>query len=108
MYQAGPHDELSVLAKRYGLTTKQKILVERFLQLKPDTLEDIVRLIEKVAEDFAKEAGTGAPAAEPEETPKDWDHMTREEKIAEFTRQLDEEEKNRRQEAGPVGDASAG
>ena len=41
----------------YGLTEKQRILVERFLQLKPDTLEDIVRLIEKVAEDFAKNAG---------------------------------------------------
>jgi len=57
MYQAGPHDELSWLAKRYGLTAKQKILVERFLQLKPDTLEDIVRLIEKVAEDYSKDAG---------------------------------------------------
>ena len=55
MYAPEPEDELSALAKRYGLTVKQRIVVEHFLQLKPDTLEDIVTMIERVAADFAKE-----------------------------------------------------
>ena len=55
MYTPEPEDELSALAKRYGLTVKQRIVVEHFLQLKPDTLEDIVTMIERVAADFAKE-----------------------------------------------------
>lgn len=73
MFVPSPNGVLDELAQKYGLSSRGKIIVERFLDLKPDVQEAVADYIEQVAAAFGN-ANPTAPAPAPagqEETPPD-------------------------------------
>ena len=66
MFVPSPNGALDALAQKYGLSGRGKIIVERFLALKPDIQEAVADYIEEVAAAFdgdapASPAGTDIP-----------------------------------------------
>lgn len=60
MFLPSPNGVLDELAQKYGLSTRGKVIVEKFLDLNPDVQEAVAVYIEKVAAAFS-DAGTSAP-----------------------------------------------
>lgn len=52
MFVPAPNIVLDALAQKYGLSARSKIIVEKFLDLKPDIQEAIAAYIEEVAASF--------------------------------------------------------
>ena len=60
MFVPSPNGVLDELVQKYGLSTRGKVIVEKFLDLKPDVQEAVAAYIEEVAAAFS-DAGTFAP-----------------------------------------------
>ena len=60
MFLPSPNGVLDELVQKYGLSTRGKVIVEKFLDLNPDVQEAVAVYIEKVAAAFS-DAGTSAP-----------------------------------------------
>lgn len=60
MFIPSPNGVLDELAQKYGLSTRGKVIVEKFLDLKPEVQEAVAAYIEEVAAAFS-DAGTSAP-----------------------------------------------
>ena len=60
MFLPSPNGVLDELAQKYGLSTRGKVIVEKFLDLNPDVQEAVAVYIEEVAAAFS-DAGTSAP-----------------------------------------------
>ena len=60
MFLPSPNGVLDELVQKYGLSTRGKVIVEKFLDLNPDVQEAAAVYIEKVAAAFS-DAGTSAP-----------------------------------------------
>ena len=97
-------DELDGVLDKWGLPREFRGLFIAYKNLKTDAQREAVcQFIRDAAAEIASEE-----AVDTEETlSKPWEEMTKEEKIAEFTRQLDEEEKKQQEESEPSGGATA-
>ena len=60
MFLPSPNGVLDELVQKYGLSTRGKVIVEKFLDLNPDVQEAVAVYIEEVAAAFS-DAGTSAP-----------------------------------------------
>ena len=60
MFVPSPNGVLDKLAQKYGLSTRGKVIVEKFLDLKPDIREAVAAYIEEVAAAFS-DTETSAP-----------------------------------------------
>lgn len=60
MFLPSPNGVLDELVQKYGLSTRGKVIVEKFLDLNPDVQEAVAVYIEDVAAAFS-DAGTSAP-----------------------------------------------
>ena len=60
MFLPSPNGVLDELVQKYGLSTRGKVIVEKFLDLNPDIQEAVAVYIEEVAAAFS-DAGTSAP-----------------------------------------------
>ena len=60
MFVPSPNGVLDELVQKYGLSTRGKVIVEKFLDLNPDVQEAVAVYIEEVAAAFS-DAGTSAP-----------------------------------------------
>ena len=60
MFAPSPNGVLDELAQKYGLSTRGKVIVEKFLDLKPEVQEAVAAYIEEVAAAFS-DVGTSAP-----------------------------------------------
>ena len=60
MFAPSPNGVLDELAQKYGLSTRGKVIVEKFLDLKPEVQEAVAAYIEEVAAAFS-DIGTSAP-----------------------------------------------
>lgn len=49
MFQPAPQNELEALTKRYGLTAADKVLVEKYINLNPDSRKTIIDFITTVS-----------------------------------------------------------
>lgn len=49
MFQPAPQNELEALTKRYGLTAADKVLVEKYINLNPDSRKTIIDFIKNVS-----------------------------------------------------------
>ena len=59
MFLPSPNGVLDELVQKYGLSTRGKVIVEKFLDLNPDVQEAVAVYIEEVAAAFS-DAGTSA------------------------------------------------
>lgn len=59
MFLPSPNGVLDELVQKYGLSTRGKVIVEKFLDLNPDVQEAVAAYIEEVAAAFS-DAGTAA------------------------------------------------
>ena len=64
-----PNGVLDELAQKYGLSVRGKVIVEKFLDLKPDVQEAVASYIEEVAAAFSSAGTTAAPAFAPAHIP---------------------------------------
>ena len=60
MVLPSPNGVMDELVQKYGLSTRGKVIVEKFLDLNPDVQEAVAVYIEEVAAAFS-DAGTSAP-----------------------------------------------
>ena len=60
MFVPSPNGVLDELVQKYGLSTRGKVIVEKFLDLKPDIREAVAAYIEEVAAAFS-DTETSAP-----------------------------------------------
>lgn len=60
MFLPSPNGMLDALVQKYGLSTRGKVIVEKFLDLNPDVQEAVAVYIEEVAAAFSA-VGTSAP-----------------------------------------------
>ena len=65
MFVPSPNGVLDELAQKYGLSVRGKVIVEKFLDLKPDVQEAVASYIEEVAAAFSSAGTTAAPAFAP-------------------------------------------
>lgn len=93
-----PSNTLDTLAKEYGLSHDARVLVEEFVNLKPEMQQVFIDFALKAAKSFCSEPSAPAALVETEDTPPDIpvkapQEMTDEELHAELDRQLSEEKK---------------
>lgn len=69
MFVPSPNGVLDELAQKYGLSVRGKVIVEKFLDLKPDVQEAVASYIEEVAAAFSSAGTTAAPALAPAPIP---------------------------------------
>ena len=69
MFVPSPNGVLDELAQKYGLSVRGKVIVEKFLDLKPDVQEAVAAYIEEVAAAFSSAGTTAAPAFAPAHIP---------------------------------------
>ena len=69
MFVPSPNGVLDELAQKYGLSVRGKVIVEKFLDLKPDVQEAVASYIEEVAAAFSSAGTTAAPAFAPAHIP---------------------------------------
>ena len=69
MFVPSPNGVLDELAQKYGLSVRGKVIVEKFLDLKPDVQEAVASYIEEVAAAFSSAGTTAAPAFAPAPIP---------------------------------------
>ena len=69
MFVPSPNGVLDELSQKSGLSVRGKVIVEKFLDLKPDVQEAVASYIEEVAAAFSSAGTTAAPAFAPAHTP---------------------------------------
>ena len=69
MFVPSPNGVLDELAQKYGLSVRGKVIVEKYLDLKPDVQEAVASYIEEVAAAFSSAGTTAAPAFAPAHIP---------------------------------------
>lgn len=98
-----PKDALDELIAEYGLSVRERILVEKILSLSPKAREAVINYMIDVATDIVATINMEGPAAAPPESPDevrnvhDW---TREEMDAAYLRQMDDEAADREKGTG--------
>lgn len=87
MFKASPSSALDALAEEYGLSDAAYVMVEKFVNLKPEAQETIFNYVREVAAAF--QSGEIAPA-----TPAaDFSKLSVDEKVELYRRELEREEK---------------
>lgn len=89
MFKAAPSSALDALAEEYGLSNAAYVMVEKFVNLKPEAQETIFNYVREVATAF--QSGEICPAA-PAAPPADFSKLSVDEKVELYRRELEREE----------------
>lgn len=89
MFKAAPSSVLDALAEEYSLSNAAYIMVEKFVNLKPEAQETIFNYVREVATAF--QSGEICPAA-PAAPPADFSELSVDEKVELYRRELEREE----------------
>lgn len=87
MFKAAPSSVLDALAEEYSLSNAAYIMVEKFVNLKPEAQETIFNYVREVAAAF--QSGEISPAA----PPADFSELSVDEKVELYRQELEKEEK---------------
>ncbi len=90
MFRAAPSSALDALSKEYGLSNAAYVMVEKFVNLKPEAQETIFNYVREVAAAF--QSGEISPAA-PAAPPTDFSKLSVDEKVELYRQELEKEEK---------------
>lgn len=89
-------DDLDACLDKWGLPREFRGLFLRYAKLSPSAQKEVVEQVRawavELAAEIASEERSASGPTEKESGQKPWNEMTKEEKLAEFARQLDEEE----------------
>lgn len=88
MFNPSPNSVLDSLAEKYGLSHDERVLVERFINLKPDQRRAVINFVRKTAAAFS---GHGADPGG--RTVPSFDSLSIEEKVQLYRLELEREEK---------------
>ena len=90
MFKAAPSSALDALSEEYGLSNAAYVMVEKFVNLKPEAQETIFNYVREVAAAFPSgEISPMAPAA----PPADFSELSVDEKVELYRQELEKEEK---------------
>lgn len=90
MFKAAPSSALDALSEEYGLSNAAYVMVEKFVNLKPEAQETIFNYVREVAAAF--QSGEISPAA-PAAPPADFSKLSVDEKVELYRQELEKEEK---------------
>lgn len=88
MFKATPGSALDALSEEYGLSNAAYVMVEKFVNLKPEAQETIFNYVREVAAAF--QSGEVSPSARA--TPPDFSKLSVDEKVELYRRELEREE----------------
>ena len=88
MFRAAPTSALDALAEEYGLSESAYVMVEKFINLKPDAQESIFDYVLAVAAVFKEK-----PIAAPETSVSNLEKLTVDERVELFRMELEREER---------------
>lgn len=89
MFKASPSSALDALSEEYGLSNAAYVMVEKFVNLKPEAQETIFNYVREVAAAFQSgEVSPSAPAA----PTVDFSKLSVDEKVELYRRELEREE----------------
>ncbi len=88
MFRAAPTSALDALAEEYGLSESAYVMVEKFINLKPDAQESIFDYVLAVAAAFKEK-----PIAIPETSVSNLEKLTVDERVELFRMELEREER---------------
>ena len=88
MFRAAPTSALDALAEEYGLSESAYVMVEKFINLKPDAQESIFDYVLAVAAAFKEK-----PIAIPETSVSNLEKLTIDERVELFRMELEREER---------------
>ena len=88
MFKAAPSSALDALAEEYGLSESAYVMVEKFINLKPDAQESIFDYVLAVAAAFKEK-----PIAIPETSVSNLEKLTIDERVELFRMELEREER---------------
>ncbi len=92
MFKAAPSSALDALSEEYGLSNAAYVMVEKFVNLKPEAQETIFNYVREVAAAF--QSGETAPAVHTPASPAiDFSKLSVEEKVELYRQELEREEK---------------
>lgn len=89
MFKAAPSSALDALSEEYGLSNAAYVMVEKFVNLKPEAQETIFNYVREVAAAF--QSGEISPAA-PAAPPADFSKLSVDEKVELYRQELEREE----------------
>lgn len=89
MFKAAPSSALDALSEEYGLSNAAYVMVEKFVNLKPEAQETIFNYVREVAAAF--QSGEISPTA-PAAPPTDFSKLSVDEKVELYRRELEREE----------------
>ena len=93
MFNAAPSSVLDALAEQYGLTNAAYVMIEKFVNLKPDAQETIFNYIREVAAAFQSgDISPSAPATHPV-SDTNLKNLTIDQKVELYRQELEREEK---------------
>lgn len=90
MFKAAPSSALDALSEEYGLSNAAYVMVEKFVNLKPEAQETIFNYVQEVAAAF--QSGEISPMA-PAAPPADFSELSVDEKVELYRQELEKEEK---------------
>ena len=90
MFKAAPSSALDALAEQYGLTNAAYVMVEKFVNLKPEAQETIFNYVREVAAAF--QSGEISPTA-PAAMDVNLENLTIDQKVELYRQELEREEK---------------
>lgn len=90
MFKAAPSSALDALSEEYGLSNAAYVMVEKFVNLKPEAQETIFNYVQEVAAAF--QSGEISPMA-PAAPPADFSELSVDEKVELYRHELEKEEK---------------
>ena len=90
MFKAAPSSVLDALAEEYGLSNAAYVMVEKFVNLKPEAQETIFNYVREVAAAF--QSGDISPTA-PAAPDVDLENLTIDQKVELYRQELEREEK---------------
>ncbi len=90
MFKAAPSSVLDALAEQYGLTNAAYVMVEKFVNLKPEAQETIFNYVREVAAVF--QSGEISPTA-PAAMDVNLENLTIDQKVELYRQELEREEK---------------
>ena len=90
MFKAAPSSVLDALAEQYGLTNAAYVMVEKFVNLKPEAQETIFNYVREVAAAF--QSGEISPTA-PAAMDVNLENLTIDQKVELYRQELEREEK---------------
>ena len=89
MFKATPSSALDALSEEYGLSNAAYVMVEKFVNLKPEAQETIFNYVREVAAAF--QSGEISPTA-PAAPPTDFSKLSVDEKVELYRQELEREE----------------